>query len=73
MARYTEALSRFDEILQSESLHVASLYYKGQCLEKLGKVNDAVEYKSRASEIDPMYKGGFIKIVKKSSPLQTTY
>ena len=65
---YTEALSRFDEILQTESTHVASLYYKGQCLDKLGYVNEAAEYKDKASEIDPTYKGGFIKIVKKSSP-----
>jgi tetratricopeptide (TPR) repeat protein len=61
--RCQEAIDIFDKILANDKRHVPSLYYKGQCMEKLGFVDEANQYMNMVNEIDPNYKAGFIEVL----------
>ncbi len=56
---YQEAMNIFDKILAIDDEHVPSLYYKGQCMEELGYLEEANQYKNMVYQIDPNYKGSF--------------
>jgi tetratricopeptide (TPR) repeat protein len=67
-AKYQQAIDIFDSILANDERHIDSLYYKAQCLEKLGYLDQASQTMNRVHEIDPNYKAGFIEVVS-TSPL----
>jgi tetratricopeptide (TPR) repeat protein len=68
--RYQEAIDIFDTILANDDRHIDSLYYKAQCLEKIGYVEEARQFMNKVHEINPNYKAGFIEVVATSQVLQ---
>jgi tetratricopeptide (TPR) repeat protein len=73
-----EAIATFNEILRLHEMRpselvqkpelVASLYNKGLCLEKLGNLTGAEQYKNQAHNVDPNYKGGYVLETDFSAP-----
>jgi hypothetical protein len=46
------------------------VYYKTQCSEKLGFLDEAIQYKNKVYEMDPNYEPGFIEVVATSLLIQ---
>jgi tetratricopeptide (TPR) repeat protein len=75
---YQGAIVIFNEILRLHETHLselvqkpelaASLYNKGLCLEKLGNLTGAEQYKNQAHNVDPNYKGGYVLETDFSAP-----
>jgi tetratricopeptide (TPR) repeat protein len=57
---YEGAIKYFDQCLTMHPNSVACFYNKGLALDKLGRTAEASEYKDRAQQIDPNYKGGYV-------------
>jgi YVTN family beta-propeller protein len=72
------AIERFDKIIRLNELRpgelvetpelAASLYNKGLCLEKLGNLTGAEQYKNQAHNVNPNYKGGYVLKSNFSAP-----
>jgi YVTN family beta-propeller protein len=62
LGRYQEAIAIFDRVLAYDPNDVASLYYKGLCLQALGYEDEANEYMNLAQEIDPTYQGQVVAV-----------
>ena len=50
---YEQAISYFDEILESDPNHVEALYNKGNTLSQLEKHNEAIPYFEQVLKLDP--------------------
>jgi tetratricopeptide (TPR) repeat protein len=72
-AKYQDAMDIFDTILENDNNHIDSLYYKAQCLEKLGYSDEANQFMNKVHEINPNYKAGFIEVVATSPLVQSIF
>jgi len=50
---YEQAISFFDQILESEPNHVEALYNKGNTLSKIEKYNESISYFEQVLKLDP--------------------
>jgi tetratricopeptide (TPR) repeat protein len=76
---YQGAIVIFDEILRLNEMHpgelvqkqelAATLYNEGLCLEKLGNLTGAEQYKNQAHGVYPNYKGGYVLKADFSPPV----